>query len=150
MWQPFWHTLLLWFLKIDEEKKTWTKFLLRNNKDAFSEGTLSMYSTDSRGSWVYFRGDKGVMQIYLPKKGGLLPVALLASSRRASHDSVPHYVLWRTPGWDAPLLIDSKHTLEPCTFLQTEFLTESSAGAKDILKLGDCFIVVRWIRSHFS
>lgn len=131
MWQPSWHTLLLWFLKIDEEKTTWTKFLPRSNKDAFSERTLSMCSMNSSGFWVYFRGDKGVMQIYLKKN---FPVALLASSWRASHDSLPHCVLCRTPGWKAPLLIDLKYTLEPCTFIQTAFFfdTESSIGGKDI------------------
>lgn len=155
MWQPSWHTLLLWFLKIDEEKTTWTKFLPRSNKDAFSERTLSMCSMNSSGFWVYFRGDKGVMQIYLKKN---FPVALLASSWRASHDSLPHCVLCRTPGWKAPLLIDLKYTLEPCTFIQTAFFFWHRIfnwGQRHLPSTWNLESVsfkdaVSWIRSHFS
>lgn len=67
------------------------------------------------------------------KKKKLFPVALLTSSSRASHDSLPLCVLCRSPGWKTPLLIDLKYTSEPRVSLQTAFFdTESSIGGKDI------------------
>lgn len=148
MWQLFWHTLLLWFLKIDEEKTTWTKFLPRSGKDAFSERTLRTCSMNSTGSSVYFRGDRDVMQIIFEKIN--FPVALLASSWRVSHDSLPHCILCRSSGWKAALLIDLKYTLEPCTLLHIAFFeTESRVGGEENLETVSFKDAVSWIRSHF-